>query len=309
MSRLSPKHRSAYRALSALALLTLTAGAVTACGASDPAPKDPAPEHSASPAADRAGASKLRMITNDGHRVAFHVTPGNGRTIVLDSGGGEDSSYWNALVPRLHADTGATVITYDRAGLGRSEVVPGPWKVESAVGDLKAGLEQLGVTRNVTLVSHSQAGEIANYFAEENPRMLSGAVLVDANLPPLFTDEEIARLVAASRPQVDAAKKNPDDPRNRQLLSTAENYVPTHRAFHKVVWPDAVPATVIVSEKTPLEASPVDAQRWRDAAATFAKSGPGRTLVTAEGSSHDVPKDRPDLVLKEIEGMVAAPAS
>lgn len=319
MSRTSP-NRSTYRALSALALLTLTAGAVTACGENDPAPEHsashpakPAASHpaeaSASPAADRAGVSKLRMITNDGHRVAFHVTRGNGRTIVLDSGGGEDSSYWDDLVPQLHADTGATVITYDRPGLGKSEVVPGPWKVESAVSDLKAGLEQLGVTRNVTLVSHSQAGEIANYFAKENPKMLSGAVLVDANLPPLFTDEEIARLVAASQPQVDAAKKDPDDPRNRQLLSTAVNYVPTHRAFHKVAWPDAVPATVIVSEKTPLEASPVDAQRWRDAAATFAASGPGRTLVTAEGSSHDVPKDRPDLVLKEIEGMAATPAS
>ncbi|WP_328696004.1 alpha/beta fold hydrolase [Streptomyces sp. NBC_00342] len=318
MSRTSP-NRSTYRALSALALLTLTAGAVTACGGNDPAPEHsashpakPAASHpakaSASPAADRAGASKLHMITNDGHRVAFHVTQGNGRTIVLDSGGGEDSSYWNDLVPKLHADTGATVITYDRSGLGKSEVVPGPWKVESAVSDLKAGLDQLGVNRNVTLVSHSQAGEIANYFAKENPRMLSGAVLVDANLPPLFTDEEIARLVAASQPQVDAAKKDPDEPRNRQLLATAENYVPAHRAFHKVAWPDSVPATVIVSEKTPLEASPVDAQRWRDAATLFAKSGPDRTLVTAKGSSHDVPKDRPDLVLKEIEGMVATPA-
>ncbi|MFG2672888.1 alpha/beta fold hydrolase [Streptomyces sp. NPDC048445] len=318
MSRTSP-NRSTYRALSALALLTLTAGAVTACGENDPAPErsashpaKPAASHpaqaSASPAADRAGASKLRMITNDGHRVAFHVTQGNGRTIVLDSGGGEDSSYWNDLVPKLHADTGATVITYDRPGLGKSEAVPGPWKVESAVSDLKAGLDQLGVNRNVTLVSHSQAGEIANYFAKENPRMLSGAVLVDANLPPLFTDEEIARLVAASQPQVDAAKKDPDEPRNRQLLATAENYVPAHRAFHKVAWPDSVPATVIVSEKTPLEASPVDAQRWRDAATLFAKSGPDRTLVTAKGSSHDVPKDRPDLVLKEIEGMVATPA-
>ncbi|NED86656.1 alpha/beta hydrolase [Streptomyces sp. SID11233] len=316
MSRTSP-NRSTYRALSALALLTLTAGAVTACGGNDPAPGHPAKpaashpaETAASPAADGVGISKLRMITNDGHRVAFHVTRGNGRTIVLDSGGGEDSSYWNDLVPELHADTGATVITYDRSGLGKSEVVPGPWKVENAVSDLKAGLEQLGVTRNVTLVSHSQAGEIANYFAKENPRMLSGAVLVDANLPPLFTDEEIARLVAASQPQVDAAKKDPDDPRNRQLLATAQNYVPTHRAFHKVAWPAAVPATVIVSGKTPLEASPVDAQRWRDAAATFAASGPGRKLVTAEGSSHDVPKDRPGLVLKEIEGMAAAtPAS
>lgn len=97
------------------------------------------------------------MIDNGGHRLAFHVTRGNGSTIVLDSGGGEDSSYWNDLVPKLHASTGATVVTYDRAGLGKSDVVPGPWKVESAVSDLESGLQELGVTKNVTLVSHSQA--------------------------------------------------------------------------------------------------------------------------------------------------------
>lgn len=308
MPRTPRKRRSAYRVLSALALLTLTAGAVTACSDNDSTPEHAASSStasSASPGTDRSGVSKLHMITNDGHRLAFHVTEGNGHTIVLDSGGGEDSAQWKDLVPKLHANTGATVITYDRAGLGKSDVVPGPWLVESAVSDLEAGLEQLGVTRNVTLVSHSQAGEIANYFAKDNPKMLSGAVLVDANLPPFFTDEEIPRLVAASRPQVDAAKKDPDKPENRQLISTAEGFAPAHKAFHKVTWPDSVPATVIVSEKTPLDGSPVDAQRWRDAATSFAKDGPDRTLVTAEGSSHEVPKDRPDLVLEEIEDMVA----
>ncbi|MFE9890660.1 alpha/beta fold hydrolase [Streptomyces scopuliridis] len=308
MSRTPRKRRSTYRVLSALALLTLTVGTVTACSDNGSAPEHAASSpatSSASPGAGRSGVSKLHMITNDGHRLAFHVTQGNGHTIVLDSGGGEDSSQWKDLVPKLHADTGATVITYDRAGLGKSDVVPGPWKVESAVSDLKSGLEQLGVTENVTLVSHSQAGEIANYFARDNPKMLSGAVLVDANLPQFFTDEEIPRLVAASKPQVDAAKKDPDKPENRQLISTAEGFAPAHQAFHEVTWPDSVPATVIVSEKTPFDGSPVDAQRWRDAAASFTQDGPDRTLVTAEGSSHEVPKDRPDLVLKEIADLLA----
>ncbi|WP_406357984.1 alpha/beta hydrolase [Streptomyces sp. NBC_01635] len=308
MSRTTPDRRSAHRALSALALLTLTAGTVTACSDHDSAskhPPSPSAPSSASPGTSRADEAKLHMIDNGGHRLAFHVTRGHGSTIVLDSGGGEDSSYWKDLVPRLHAATGATVITYDRAGLGKSDVVPGPWKVESAVSDLESGLQQLGVTKNVTLVAHSQAGQIATCFAKDNPKMLSGAVLVDANLPPLFTDEGIARLVALSRPQVDAAKKDPDKPQNRQLISTAESFVPTNKAYHKVTWPDAVPATVIVSEKTPFDGSPEDAQRWRDAAASFVQDGPHRTLVTAEGSSHDVPKDRPDLVFKEIESMVA----
>ncbi|MEU7045603.1 alpha/beta hydrolase family protein [Streptomyces varsoviensis] len=300
------RRRLALRASAALALLALTAGAVTACDGHGSAARRPSSAHAVSSATGRAGAAELHMIENAGHRLAFHVTPGRGATVVLDAGGGEDSSYWNGIVPRLHEATGATVITYDRAGLGKSDAVPGPWQVESAVSDLEAGLRQLGVTANVTLVSHSQAGEIATYFAKNNPKLLSGAVLVDASLPPLYTDEEIARLVALNRPQVEEARKDPDEPRNRQLLAIAASYVPMHRAYHRATWPDSVPATVLVSEKTPFDGSPEDVRRWRDAAASFAQDGPGRRLVTARGSSHDIPKDRPGLVLKEVERMVSA---
>lgn len=303
MARFRLTDRRAHRAMSGIALLALAAGALTACGDERAAPPDSA---ASVPAAPQAATSTPHLIDNGGHRLAFHVTEGRGPTVVLDAGGGEDSSYWKDLVTELHARTGSEIITYDRAGLGRSEKVAGPWKVENAVSDLRAGLRELGVTENVILVSHSQAGEIATYFTKENPELVSGSVLVDASLPPLYTDDQIARVVAANQPAVDAAKKDPSAPRNSQLISTAESYVPMHRAYHQVSWPDTVPATVIVSEKTPFDGSPEDARRWRDAASSFVRQGPDRTLVTARGSSHDVPKDRPGLVIEEIEKMVAA---
>ncbi|WP_405584798.1 alpha/beta fold hydrolase [Streptomyces sp. NBC_01190] len=305
MSRTPRMSRSTSRVLSSLALLALGAGGITACGDNDSA-ASPTASSSASTGSAKAAETKLHMVDNGGHRVAFYVTRGNGSTIVLDSGGGEYSTQWKDIVPKLHAATGATVITYDRAGLGKSDVVPGAWKVRSAVSDLKAGLKQLGIAKDVTLVSHSQAGEIANYLAQGNPEMLSGAVLVDANLPQFFTDEEIPRLVAGAQPEVDAAKKDPEKPENRQLISTAEGFAAAHKAFHQVTWPPSVPVTVMVSEKTPFAGSPEDAQRWRDAAASFVQQAPNRTLVTAKGTSHELPTDRPDLVLKEIEAMFAA---
>jgi pimeloyl-ACP methyl ester carboxylesterase len=56
----------------------------------------------------------------------------------------------------------------------------------------------------------------------------------------------------------------------------------------------------------PVPRVPEDAQRWRDAAASFVQEAPNRNLVTTKGTSHEVPTDRPDLVLKEIEDMFAA---
>lgn len=309
MARVHLPRRSAIRVIPAVVLFAVTVVGLAACG-NDEAPNRPGPALSSSaasrPGADRTAEQTLHMIDNAGHRLAFHVTEGHGPTIVLDSGGGEDSSYWKDIVPRLHAATGAKIIAYDRAGLGQSDAVPGAWQVEDAVSDLRTGLQKLGVTENVLLVAHSQAGEIATYFAKKNPGLVTGAVLVDASLPPLYTDEETARLAAANQPAVDAAKKHPTEPRNRQLISLAESYVPLHEAYHRATWPDTIPATVIVSEKTPFDGSPEDARRWRDAAAAFVRQGPDRTLVTAAGSSHDIPKDRPTLVLEEIEKIARA---
>ena len=300
----------------ALALVLPVVAIVAVAGCSDPAapkathttgPAAPTPTASTNAAgpADPAPAAGQHMITNNGHRLAFYVTPGHSPAIVLDSGGGEDHTQWKDIVPQLAKATGSQIITYDRAGLGDSDEVKSPWDGRAAASDLQAGLRELGVTGNVVLVSHSQAGEVATYFARANPGVLAGEVLVDANVPQFFTDREIQRLVAITTPQIEALKKQPSTKANRQLIATSEDFAPTHRAYHKLSWPDSVPVTYIASEKTPFDGSPQDAQRWRDAAAAFVAAGPGRTLVTARGSSHEVPQDKPQLVIDEIEKMVA----
>lgn len=239
------------------------------------------------------------LIDVDGHKIAFHVTPGHGPTIVLDAGGGLDSSYWDTLVPELAKRTGSEIITYDRAGFGASDDVSGAWNVHSATRDLAVGLEKLHATHRVILVSHSLAGEIATYLVNEHPKWFVGAVLVDANVPDFFTDEAIAREMAMYAPILDKTRAEPPSKSGRQLLAVAGSFLETSRNFHGVTWPASVPAIVIVSEKTPFD-DPADAQWWKDAHAQFAGRAPNRRLVNAAGSSHDVAHDRPDVILSAI---------
>ncbi|WP_328914208.1 MULTISPECIES: alpha/beta fold hydrolase [unclassified Streptomyces] len=257
----------------------------------------------AAPAAGTGTDPTLHMITNEGHRLAFHVTPGHRPAIVLDAGGGLDSSYWKDIVPVLAKKTGSEIITYDREGMGASDTVPGPWKVRNAVSDLETGLTELGATRDVILVAHSEAGEIATYLTSRHPGQFAGAVLVDAALPQFSTDTEIARVAAATQAQVDALKGHPVTKADRQLLAVAPNYTQDQHAYHRMTWPTGVPATVIVSEETPFPTSAPDAKAWRTAQAEFAEAAPNRHLVTAAHSSHDIPVDRPDLVEAQIEAM------
>jgi len=310
------RHRAAFAVVIPLAFVAVAAcdgsSAPTATSAGSAASESasatsPPPSTSTSVEPARsAPAAGLHMISNNGHRLAFHVTPGHSPTIVLDSGGGEDHTQWKDIVPQLSKATGSQIITYDRAGLGDSDEVTGPWDGQAAASDLQAGLRELGVTRDVVLAGHSQAGEVAHYFVLANPGVVSGAVLIDANLPQFFTETQNERIVALNAPQIEELKKAPSTKANRQLIATADDFGPTHDAFNKISWPDNVPVEYILSEKTPFDGSPQDVQHWRDAAAAFVAAGPDRTLVTAEGSSHEIPTDAPALVLAEIEQMAAA---
>ncbi|WP_042433351.1 alpha/beta fold hydrolase [Streptacidiphilus anmyonensis] len=303
----SPRTVRRRRPVLALAAAALVVGGLTACATAGATEAHPtaATTAAASSSASAGSQSVTHLLTVDGHRLAFYVTPGSRRlpVIVLDAGGGLDASYWKKVAPVLARQTGAEVITYDRSGEGRSPYVPGPWRAPNAAADLAGGLAQLGVTKHVVLVSHSLAGEIATYFVRAHPQAVAGAVLVDASLPQFYTAAETERIVAANQQQIDALKGRPLTPATRQLLDEADGYGPVHLAYHQLAWPDSVPATAIVSATTPFPAG-VDAQLWRQAQREFADAAPNRHLVVADHSSHDIPLDRPDVVVNAVEAMV-----
>ncbi|WP_405751003.1 alpha/beta hydrolase [Streptomyces sp. NBC_01411] len=301
-ARTTPRRRTAVFATAALA--TVVTGALVACGNSTASAAD-APARSSRPSATATAGSSLHMISNNGHKLAFNVTPGHLPAIVLDAGGGLDSSQWQKIAPALARKTGSEIITYDRSGIGQSDEVVGAWNPQNAASDLEAGLTKLGATHDVVLVSHSQAGEVATYFAKKHPKWVSGAVLVDASLPNFYKDSETARIEAANQAQVAQLDGQVSTKEIRQLLATADNYGPMHHAYHQISWPQSVPATVIASAKTPFD-TPADAQLWRDAQTRFAKAAANRSLVVAKGSSHDIPADRPDVVIKAVEAMAKA---
>lgn len=248
---------------------------------------------------------KTRMVERDGRMIAFHVIAGKLPAILLDAGGGEDSSYWSALAPALAKRTGAEIITYDRLGFGdSSEPPPGPWSLKGATEDLEAGLRALGATHDTVLVPHSLAGEIATTIARKHRGWFGGAVFVDANVPEFFTEKMVAQTVRLYEPRIAALRKtSPLTRADRQLLAVAESFGPVTRAFHRSTWPTSVPVTVIVSGQTPFPDNRTDAQAWRSAEAAFARKAPNRSLIVAAGSSHDVVHDRPHLVLKAVVAM------
>lgn len=262
----------------------------------------PLSAHAAGQPGSGAAIGTERTIDINGRKLAFHVIPGQLPAIVLDAGGGNDSGYWADLAPRIARQTGAEVISYDRAGLGASDDVPGPWSLDNATHDLEVGLRALGATHGTILVAHSLAGEIATGITARHPDWFAGAVLVDTSVPEFFTDAMIAGQVKAYQPGLAAMRSAPPTPASRNLAEFAQSFETVSREFHHLTWPATVPAVVIVSEKTPFDDATA-AQFWRDAHAAFAHGAANRTLVVATGSSHDVAHDRPDTILSGIAAL------
>ena len=91
-----------------------------------------------------------------GYRLHFKVTSGRKPTVLLEAGGGLDSSSWDAVQEPLARATGSRVISYDRAGLGSSDAATyGSYDIVKEVTALHRGLEKLGLTDNLILVGMS----------------------------------------------------------------------------------------------------------------------------------------------------------
>jgi pimeloyl-ACP methyl ester carboxylesterase len=251
------------------------------------------------PLAQAPVALSSRDVLVHGHHLAFHIMPGRLPVLVLDAGGGADSTYWNTIIPELVKRTGSEIITYDRAGLGASDEVPPPFRMEDAVTDLESGLRKLGATRDLVLIPHSFAGSIATYLAIRHPGWISGAVLVDTNVPDFFTDEEIAHLAPIMQPMVAAELAAHPDKKTRTLESITEAYVETSHDFYNATWPAAIPCEVIASEGTPFPREmKLDSKNWKDAHAAFATRACNGKLIVADGSSHDIAHDRPEVIIR-----------
>jgi pimeloyl-ACP methyl ester carboxylesterase len=130
-------------------------------------------------ASDQPTQAVERLVDVGGYNLNFRIIKGQGPAILLESGGGMDSNEWNALAPRLAQETGATVIAYDRAGFGKSDLPETECDLREDTAALWRGLRTLGLDRNLILVGHSYGGFLIRFEAAEHPEDVRGLVFVD----------------------------------------------------------------------------------------------------------------------------------
>jgi pimeloyl-ACP methyl ester carboxylesterase len=136
-----------------------------------------------------AGAAAAGFVQVGGHAVYYDCTGTGSPTVVLDAGSPETSAAWRWVQPAIARVT--RVCSYDRAGLGQSAPAPEgmPRSALTQARELHELLARAGVAGPYVVVGHSWGGLIAQVFAHTYPRVVAGAVLLDATnyaygLPP-----------------------------------------------------------------------------------------------------------------------------
>jgi pimeloyl-ACP methyl ester carboxylesterase len=222
-------------------------------------------------------------------------------TVAFEAGGGNDSSVWAQIAPRIRA-AGVRTFVYDRAGLGRSELGPTPYSIQDEVHALRAALTACGINGPVILTAHSYGGVISLLTASTDKRV-AGLVLVDALVPRATPKSEVEAILAKYRPQYDEIRKQAPE-LAKAMIPLMEAYPATMRALDAVRVPTRLPITDIVAENTTID-TPQTTALWRKAHAEFVAHNRFRKSLFAAGSSHKVMQDKPDLVVDAILQMIA----
>jgi len=234
------------------------------------------------------------MVDVGGYRIWIDVTGHGSPTVVFESGGGDDSSAWTSTAEEVRRRKAVATVLYDRAGLGKSEPCPGPYRIDNEATAFRTALSAVGVRGPVVLVAHSYGGFVSLLAAARDSR-ISGLVLVDANLPGFFDPDQVGRLQTRFRtvaPDMERAVPHIA----RVMVPIMEALPATARELRATALPAALPVIDIMAERSWID-EPAEVEALHREHQRFVQASPAREAVFAAGSGHYVMRDRPELVV------------
>jgi len=241
-----------------------------------------------------------RLVDVGGHRLNIRCSGEGAPAVVLVSGLASDNHDWEP-VERSVSETNL-VCSYDRDGLGQSDVIEGIPTAQSATDSLYMLLSEAGVAGPLVLVGHSYGGLIAQLYAAQHPGNIVGVVLVDSlqkdNLvrtAEILGDEAMALFLGATQ-------ANPEGVDIVASLDQVESDANL----------GGLPLTVItagVPNLPPFIDQDVRdklAEAWLESQRDLVRLSSAGIHIIAEESGHCVQCDQPDLVADAIRGLAEA---
>jgi pimeloyl-ACP methyl ester carboxylesterase len=275
-----------------------------------------------------------RFVEVNGLRMHFSCIGQGSPTVVLDSGLSDTWLHWYKVQPEVAKFT--RVCAYDRAGLGWSDPRPGPRTSRAIAEEMHTLLRNAGLAPPFVLAGHSMGGLDSLMFASLYRPEVAGMVLVDSSHPdqlrrfppePGSFVEQWRRAIERDRvlmpfgiprlfgwcgtslPERRAAFRS-FDCTVQQKLGTIAEIAGFNDSLDQVRAAGSLgDIPLIVVSQAPstgdMKASKAFLAVWSSLQEELARLSTRGSRVIAEGSSHQVHRDRPDVVIAAIRDVVA----
>jgi len=238
------------------------------------------------------------LVDVGGYHLHFHIIKGNGTPILFESGSGADVTVWDTILKPLADVTHTTLITYDRAGFGKSELDSSNEDINkhgilNGIEGLEAGLKKLGYDGNIILVASSFGGFCATLYAARHQTTVKALVGVDMNHVSWFTDSFVNAEMIERKRDAEIIKS-----RGLAIFYQQLNLQNTIDLMRKTPFPPTVPAIDLVSQFNFPDS--LYSARWRECHRQFAAAQPNREGIFANECGHIIFRDNPLLVISAI---------
>lgn len=246
--------------------------------------------------------------------------------VVFESGAGTGLTAWSPVLEDVSEF--ATVVAYDRAGIGGSEAdgeAPTPTHVARK---LHALLTAIGVRPPYVLVGHSWGGLLIRMFAALHPGEIAGLVYVDPT-DPRSPEQNLAYLQASGysadgarefltrhRERMSQFVQSRSGPYRAEMEVIQATELSQFAEFRTLPALPPVPVSILLANR-------LDAQTWAgrpctpvvcrdewmrqriEAVKLLAPPGPGAVVTLADDSGHEIQRDQPALVVAAIRRVLA----
>lgn len=242
------------------------------------------------------------LVDTGDYKLHLKCTGQGSPTVILDAGAGRSTNDWFNIQPTI-AQTNR-VCSYDRLGIGKSDVAVSTRTSQTIVDDLNNLLIKANINGPYVLVGHSLGGINIQLYASQHPENVVGMVLVDSSHEE--QDIKINGILPAElvKKQEELLSRNPEHLDLKTSLAQA-------RAAH---WKQDIPLIVITAGLPPKSpGGPVGltdeqfgkiSQLWQELQKELATRSPQGKQIIAEKSGHFIQKDQPELVISAIREVV-----
>jgi pimeloyl-ACP methyl ester carboxylesterase len=211
--------------------------------------------------------------------------------VVLEAGLNNGAASWQRVIPLLAPHL--LVAAYDRAGLGGSAPAPGRATIDRQIDDLASVITGLAAGPCV-LAGHSWGGILVQLLAFRRPELAAGLVLVDPGHEAM--ESGLPRPVQWGWRTMRAVL--PDELRDDAPVTVA-----ALRELRAAATPFPDVPVVVLSAARGLPRR--FRAHWTRLQAGLAAAAPQGRHVVVDGTGHNIPRHRPDVVAGTILAVAA----